>query len=1018
MSVSGTVPAKVAQPLLDNAIERSKLFARLDAARNRPGVWIEAPAGAGKTSLVASYLTSRDLPCLWYRVDPTDNDVGSFLHHLSIAAGIACESEPHLPRLGPEHAGGIEVFARNYFRELFERIPARILVFDDYHEVGEDCPLHEVLALGIAEAPAGHRVIILSRSRPPKVFARLQGKRALELLAPKSFLLLKDETNALCRTFTEVHGLDISPEACLGLHRKCEGWVTGLVLMLEAWRTRGLPFERKDEPVPGVVFDYFASEILSRTDADTERVLLTTAMLEDITAELAVMLSGVDDAALLLDRLSRRGQFIVRNQGETPSWTYHQLFRQFLGRQAASQLGASEWSRLRSEAAAALAASGRLEQAIELYKQTQDWEPLVALLCQHAPLLQAQGRSLSFLRWSDDVPDALTDRSPWLLFWSGVARMHFDPALAREEFEEAFAIFQAEGDIRDTFLAWAMSVQCICYEQKDFSAYDDKLRDLEMLLEAFSFPDEAVEAVVYASLASCVPWYRLDHPSRDLWLERTLALQERIPDPTVRVMSISLAHSLSIYAGESTRHPEFLEDLRTIAQLPSISPLAQAVLKTAEVFEYGMRGDFESSAAARAEGLDTAQRTGVVLMVPLIVSGGAMSALTLDDRTAARQYMAQMDATIDPRRRLDYAFLQFLRGWDASLDGDWVTADGWFERGNMALEQLHAPLFSACTDVMRGVTRHHLGDSDGGRALIDRVTRRAAAHGRLACFGAYSAEAEIALDNGDRNAARRALSKALSIGREAGLAVFLGWRRKAICRLCAEAMAAGIEVQFTRSLINKHGLLPPADTERLDLDDWPWHVVVRTLGGLELTRNGRPMQFKGKIPRKPLQLLELLIIRGGKEVPEHWLADALWPDADGDAAIRTLATTITRLRQLLDVKDLLVRRNRCLTLDRRRCWVDAWLLEDELRALVRLTEENLANIDAAVHRVTDLLRGWFMPQSTLVETLTYRERLLRRAMKALEGAAHRFEAASEPGRANEISATVRRLAEQIEDNPM
>ena len=70
--MNGIAPAKVTQPRHEGTIERSRLLARLDSARERPVVWLEAPPGAGKTTLIASYLTTRDVPCLWYRIDATD----------------------------------------------------------------------------------------------------------------------------------------------------------------------------------------------------------------------------------------------------------------------------------------------------------------------------------------------------------------------------------------------------------------------------------------------------------------------------------------------------------------------------------------------------------------------------------------------------------------------------------------------------------------------------------------------------------------------------------------------------------------------------------------------------------------------------------------------------------------------------------------------------------------------------------------------------------------------------------
>ena len=62
------------------------MVALLDAGSRRPVTWVEGPAGAGKTSLVSSYLDARGLPCLWYRLDAGDADVATFFYYLGLAA--------------------------------------------------------------------------------------------------------------------------------------------------------------------------------------------------------------------------------------------------------------------------------------------------------------------------------------------------------------------------------------------------------------------------------------------------------------------------------------------------------------------------------------------------------------------------------------------------------------------------------------------------------------------------------------------------------------------------------------------------------------------------------------------------------------------------------------------------------------------------------------------------------------------------------------------------------------------
>ena len=80
--MGATKPARIAKftpPNADGLFVRERLFALLDQARCQPAAWISGPAGAGKTSLLASYLKIRKLPCLWYQVDAGDADLATFL---------------------------------------------------------------------------------------------------------------------------------------------------------------------------------------------------------------------------------------------------------------------------------------------------------------------------------------------------------------------------------------------------------------------------------------------------------------------------------------------------------------------------------------------------------------------------------------------------------------------------------------------------------------------------------------------------------------------------------------------------------------------------------------------------------------------------------------------------------------------------------------------------------------------------------------------------------------------------
>jgi DNA-binding SARP family transcriptional activator len=94
-----------------------------------------------------------------------------------------------------------------------------------------------------------------------------------------------------------------------------------------------------------------------------------------------------------------------------------------------------------------------------------------------------------------------------------------------------------------------------------------------------------------------------------------------------------------------------------------------------------------------------------------------------------------------------------------------------------------------------------------------------------------------------------------------------------------------------------------------------------------LIKDGKPLIFSRKVQQKPLLMLKALIAHGGREVTEERLADILWPEADGDAAHSSFATTLSRLRHLLGIEQAIRFQEGKAVIDPRYCWVDVWSFE-------------------------------------------------------------------------------------------
>lgn len=150
-----------------------------------------------------------------------------------------------------------------------------------------------------------------------------------------------------------------------------------------------------------------------------------------------------------------------------------------------------------------------------------------------------------------------------------------------------------------------------------------------------------------------------------------------------------------------------------------------------------------------------------------------------------------------------------------------------------------------------------------------------------------------------------------------------------------------------REVIRRLRILPSADTGEL----WPWPLKLCTLGAFEAWVEGERIAFLRKAQRRPLDLLKALVALGGNDVDLDRIAAALWPDAEGDAARKSLESALYRVRKLMQQDGLIRLREGKLGFDERRVWVDAAQLERELQRDPHA---------AAAQRVLTLYRGHFL----------------------------------------------------------
>ena len=454
--------AKITRPRIRGVFPRERLFGLLDETRKYPVTWISAPAGSGKTTLAASFIEANKIPCLWYQVDEGDADIATFFSYLGLAAQKAApKKRKPLPLFTPEYLQGISTFSLRYFENLFNRLkPPSILVLDNYQTVPTESDFHEVIHQGISAIPEGINVFVISRHDLPPALVKLRINGLVKMLGWQDLRLTLEETAGIVPLKAqEVPSKDVIRQ----LHQAADGWVAGLVLMLEGMK-RGVEPHLFGKMAPEEIIDYFGNEFFNKTEQEIQDFLLKTAFLPKISIKAAEQLTGLSNADRILSALSRNNYFTERHYSTEPVYQFHPLYREFLMARARETFSPEALSTLLHQAAVLLEQEGQTEAAVSLLREIGDWKALGDLVLVHAPDMLKQGRHHPLQEWLESLPATMLEANPWLSYWKGLSILPFSPAQARLTFEKTFAGFQAGGDTIGAILAASGMVNAIFYE--------------------------------------------------------------------------------------------------------------------------------------------------------------------------------------------------------------------------------------------------------------------------------------------------------------------------------------------------------------------------------------------------------------------------------------------------------------------------------------------------------------------------------------------------------------------------
>jgi LuxR family transcriptional regulator, maltose regulon positive regulatory protein len=411
----GVIETKLIPPAWRaGTVARGDLLDRLRRAKGSSVLAVFAPAGYGKTTVLAQLIAGERRPVAWVSVDEGDNDPAVLLLHVAVAVHRVLPLTPSLFAMLAS-PGPFDRSALHRVCSELSTLPEHVLVLDDVQLVSGAFSRDAiaVLALHVAQ---GSQMVLSGRSSDGLPIARLRASGSLLEIGAADLALDTAETSALL----ENAGKSVAPDDAALLARRTEGWpiavhLAALSLSSNTSMTDAVAaFSGEDRDV----VDYVRSEFLEGLAPPDVRFLTESAILDRLCGPLCDAVLQTSGSAGKLEALERSNLNVVPLDRTREWYRYHHLFRDALRLELVRREPAAVPA-LHRRAAAWLEGNGDAVAAVEHALVGGDLEHAAGLIAPLVLVLERGGRGATTRRWLDALGSEALERLPGLALAAG-----------------------------------------------------------------------------------------------------------------------------------------------------------------------------------------------------------------------------------------------------------------------------------------------------------------------------------------------------------------------------------------------------------------------------------------------------------------------------------------------------------------------------------------------------------------------------------------------------------------------
>ncbi|MFC1879741.1 LuxR family transcriptional regulator [Chloroflexota bacterium] len=431
-------------PTRPELVPRPRLIKRLDEGLHRKLTIISAPAGFGKTTVVADWLdhlrlgaqkeNQIDYRIAWLSLDEGDNDPARFLSYFIAALNRtkgkdAPFGKGALGLLQSPESPPVEAILTSLINEFDEGLNKYILVLDDYHVI-ETKPVDNTLTFLLEHQPPQLHLVIVTREDPHLTLSRLRARGQLTELRVADLRFTHAEATGF---LNQLMDLNLSAEDIAALETRTEGWIAGLQMAALSMQGREdtASFIQSFTGSHRFVLDYLVEEVLQQQPENVQEFLLRTSILDRLCAPLcdALLLDANILGQETLVYLERTNLFIVPLDNERRWYRYHRLFadllRQRLHQSTASSAGNKERGEdeLHSRASVWYEENGLEIEAFHHAVASNDIKRATRLMEGGGMPLHFRGAVTPVLNWLESLPTKVLDAKPslWVMYASALS---------------------------------------------------------------------------------------------------------------------------------------------------------------------------------------------------------------------------------------------------------------------------------------------------------------------------------------------------------------------------------------------------------------------------------------------------------------------------------------------------------------------------------------------------------------------------------------------------------------------